>query len=255
MEDALTSFVSTGKLDFRGLVNSMIADLARFAARAAMAPVFGALGSALGLGAAGAGGFSSSSLLGGMAGGLSDMFGAGGGNAYGFHLATGGRVTGPGTSTSDSIPAWLSNEEFVVKAAAVRKPGVLRLLEAINSGQDLGFAKFATAGSLAVVRPAVACSAPRVSVELNIPVTIDGGTGNAAQMMASAEFVKSSRRWCRADRGRKSSGWRALETEEWDGVMTDTFNWSPTVEGSVAIRRCVCERLVSAMGTRARPTA
>jgi phage-related minor tail protein len=146
MEDALTSFVSTGKLDFRGLVNSMIADLARFAARAAMAPVFGALGSALGLGAAGAGGFSSSSLLGGMAGGLSDMFGAGGGNAYGFHLATGGRVTGPGTSTSDSIPAWLSNEEFVVKAAAVRKPGVLRLLEAINSGQDLGFAKFANGG-------------------------------------------------------------------------------------------------------------
>ncbi|WP_027808743.1 phage tail tape measure protein [Burkholderia cenocepacia] len=191
MEDALTSFVSTGKLDFRGLVNSMIADLARFAARAAMAPVFGALGSALGLGAASAGGFSASSLLGGVAGGLSDMLGAGGGNAYGFHLATGGRVTGPGTSTSDSIPAWLSNEEFVVKAAAVRKPGVLRLLEAINSGQDLGFAKFANGGLVgggsAGGDP---LGAPGGGIELNIPVTIDGGTGNAAQMMASAEFVK-----------------------------------------------------------------
>ncbi|MET3633008.1 phage tail tape measure protein [Burkholderia sp. 572] len=191
MEDALTSFVSTGKLDFRGLVNSMIADLARFAARAAMAPVFGALGSALGLGAASAGGFSASSLLGGVAGGMSDIFGAGGGNAYGFHLATGGRVTGPGTSTSDSIPAWLSNEEFVVKAAAVRKPGVLRLLEAINSGQDLGFAKFANGGLVGGGSVGGGgLGAQGGGIELNIPVTIDGGTGNAAQMMASAEFVK-----------------------------------------------------------------
>ncbi|WP_334050987.1 phage tail tape measure protein [Burkholderia cepacia] len=191
MEDALTSFVSTGKLDFRGMVNSMIADLARFAARAAMAPVFGALGSALGLGAAGAGGFSASSLLGGVAGGMSDVFGAGGGNAYGFHLATGGRVTGPGTSTSDSIPAWLSNEEFVVKAAAVRKPGVLRLLEAINSGQDLGFAKFANGGLVGGGSAGGGgLGAQGGGIELNIPVTIDGGTGNAAQMMASAEFVK-----------------------------------------------------------------
>lgn len=191
MEDALTSFVSTGKLDFRGLVNSMIADLARFAARAAMAPVFGALGSALGLGAASAGGFSASSLLGGVAGGMSDIFGAGGGNAYGFHLATGGRVTGPGTSTSDSIPAWLSNEEFVVKAAAVRKPGVLRLLEAINSGQDLGFAKFANGGLVGGGSAGGGgLGAQGGGIELNIPVTIDGGTGNAAQMMASAEFVK-----------------------------------------------------------------
>lgn len=191
MEDALTSFVSTGKLDFRGLVNSMIADLARFAARAAMAPVFGALGSALGLGAASAGGFSSSSLLGGVAGGLSDMLGAGGGNAYGFHLATGGQVTGPGTSTSDSIPAWLSNEEFVVKAAAVRKPGVLRLLEAINSGQDLGFAKFANGGLVGGGSAGGgALGVQGGGIELNIPVTIDGGTGNATQMMASAEFVK-----------------------------------------------------------------
>ncbi|WP_334053903.1 phage tail tape measure protein [Burkholderia cepacia] len=191
MEDALTSFVSTGKLDFRGLVNSMIADLARFAARAAMAPVFGALGSALGLGAASAGGFSASSLLGGVAGGMSDIFGAGGGNSYGFHLATGGRVTGPGTSTSDSIPAWLSNEEFVVKAAAVRKPGVLRLLEAINSGQDLGFAKFANGGLVGGGSVGGGgLGAQGGGIELNIPVTIDGGTGNAAQMMASAEFVK-----------------------------------------------------------------
>lgn len=53
----------------------------------------------------------------------------------GFHtLAGGGFVSGPGTATSDSIPAWLSDGEFVVRAAAVAQPGVLPLLEAINTG-------------------------------------------------------------------------------------------------------------------------
>lgn len=35
-------------------------------------------------------------------------------------FATGGKVTGPGTGTSDSIPAMLSNGEFVMTAAATR---------------------------------------------------------------------------------------------------------------------------------------
>ncbi|NEG55472.1 hypothetical protein [Bifidobacterium platyrrhinorum] len=37
------------------------------------------------------------------------------------HLATGGRILGPGTATSDSIPAWLSNGEMVLRASSVRK--------------------------------------------------------------------------------------------------------------------------------------
>jgi TP901 family phage tail tape measure protein len=37
--------------------------------------------------------------------------------------ATGGYVAGPGTATSDSIPAYLSNGEYVVRAAAVDKYG------------------------------------------------------------------------------------------------------------------------------------
>lgn len=48
--------------------------------------------------------------------------------------AGGGHVRGPGTSTSDSIPAWLSDGEFVVKAKSVSKYGA-GLLHAINSGQ------------------------------------------------------------------------------------------------------------------------
>lgn len=46
-------------------------------------------------------------------------------------FAVGGYVSGPGTPTSDSIPAWLSDGEFVLRAAAVRKYG-LSLLYALN---------------------------------------------------------------------------------------------------------------------------
>lgn len=38
-----------------------------------------------------------------------------------LHAATGGRIRGAGTSTSDSIPAMLSNGEMVLRAAAVKK--------------------------------------------------------------------------------------------------------------------------------------
>jgi TP901 family phage tail tape measure protein len=39
-------------------------------------------------------------------------------------MATGGYVSGPGTPTSDSVPAMLSNGEYVVRAAAVDRYGV-----------------------------------------------------------------------------------------------------------------------------------
>lgn len=40
-----------------------------------------------------------------------------------LHQASGGRIVGPGTGTSDSIPALVSNGEYIVKAAAVAKYG------------------------------------------------------------------------------------------------------------------------------------
>lgn len=42
----------------------------------------------------------------------------------GTRRAEGGYIAGPGTATSDSIPAYLSNGEYVMKAAAVQKYGV-----------------------------------------------------------------------------------------------------------------------------------
>lgn len=51
----------------------------------------------------------------------------------GAGFATGGYISGAGTSTSDSIPAQLSNGEYVVKAASVQKYG-RDMLERINNG-------------------------------------------------------------------------------------------------------------------------
>jgi phage-related minor tail protein len=65
--------------------------------------------------------------------------------------ATGGYITGAGTSTSDSIPAKLSNGEYVVKAASVKKYGV-DYLHAINTGR---LHRYASGGLVSnVSRPA-----------------------------------------------------------------------------------------------------
>lgn len=48
-------------------------------------------------------------------------------------VATGGYIMGPGSGISDSIPAMLSNGEFVVKASSVAKYGT-PMLDAINTG-------------------------------------------------------------------------------------------------------------------------
>jgi hypothetical protein len=78
---------------------------------------------------------------------LLGLTGGGGGDAASVSAATGGHIRGPGTSTSDSIPAWLSNNEFVMRAKAVTKYGV-GFMRAINSGKlDLGaIARFAAGG-------------------------------------------------------------------------------------------------------------
>lgn len=63
--------------------------------------------------------------------------------------ATGGYVTGPGTSTSDSIRAWLSNREYVIKASSVAKYGV-GFFDKLNAGAYAAgglVRKFASGGS------------------------------------------------------------------------------------------------------------
>lgn len=83
-------------------------------------------------------------------------------------FSTGGYVSGSGTGTSDSIPARLSNGEFVVNAQATKRNRAL--LEAINSNERVTVAgagrsvPVTQSGSTSTA--AVAQSAPRVVVNL-----------------------------------------------------------------------------------------
>lgn len=63
-------------------------------------------------------------------------------------FATGGYISGPGTGTSDSIPAYLSNGEYVINAAAVRKLG-RRHLDMLNRG--IPIPRFADGGMVGTV--------------------------------------------------------------------------------------------------------
>ncbi|MDL5432998.1 phage tail length tape measure family protein [Klebsiella michiganensis] len=65
-----------------------------------------------------------SSLI-GSSGGIGGLLGS-------VFAADGGQVRGPGTTTSDSIPAMLSDQEFVTRAAVVQQPGALDFLHAFN---------------------------------------------------------------------------------------------------------------------------
>jgi hypothetical protein len=55
-----------------------------------------------------------------------------------YTSANGGYISGPGTGTSDSIPAMLSDGEYVIRAASVNKFGK-NFLDAINAGRLPGF--------------------------------------------------------------------------------------------------------------------
>ena len=125
---------------------------------------------------------------------LGGLFQGGGGGSSGgsllraIGLADGGLVRGPGTGRSDSIPARLSDGEYVVNAAATRRN--LPLLEAINSK---GAAKFADGGLVSPIpaavmpnlsRPATSApAAPAVNVALSF--NVQNGTPEGIEKLKS----------------------------------------------------------------------
>ena len=62
------------------------------------------------------------------------------------HFEPGGKVSGPGTGTSDSIPAYLSNGEYVIRAAAVNQYGK-EFFDGLNTQ------KFASGGAVGLNSP------------------------------------------------------------------------------------------------------
>ena len=102
------------------------------------------------------------------------------------HFEPGGTVNGPGTATSDSIPAMLSNGEYVVKASAVDKYGV-PLLHALNSE------KLATGGGVGRNRLSAShMSSSKINKDFVTPTQIEEML--AKQGVDSSKFTDKSRK-------------------------------------------------------------
>ena len=100
-----------------------------------------------------------------------------------MNLATGGFVSGPGSSISDSIPAMLSDGEYVINAKATEQ--FLPLLSAINSGRGImmaGGGLTSEGGSLA---------APPIPVARSDTGSADAAKGGAPGNLTINNFVTS----------------------------------------------------------------
>lgn len=130
-----------------------------------------------------------------------DTISGGGGHA------TGGRIYGPGTSTSDSIPAMLSNDKMVLRAAAVKKidavygRSFLNTLNAVGSVekamQPSAFALNARRKSQAYAtggRVSTANGSWNVEVNPVIKVELPANTGNTTNNTVTINGVESSDR-------------------------------------------------------------
>lgn len=130
-----------------------------------------------------------------------DTISGGGGHA------TGGRIYGPGTSTSDSIPAMLSNGEMVLRAAAVKKidavygRSFLNTLNAVGSVekamQPSAFALNARRKSQAYAtggRVSTANGSWNIEVNPVIKVELPANTGNTTNNTVTINGVESSDR-------------------------------------------------------------
>ena len=101
----------------------------------------------------------------------------------------GGLIRGPGTGTSDSIraittagrPLLVSNEEFIVRASVVRRPGVLSLLHQLNAGHPRpvvpgGVPRFADGGMVGAGVAAAGAAGGGMVVHQNFNITSATGS-------------------------------------------------------------------------------
>lgn len=102
------------------------------------------------------------------------------------NFATGGMVRGPGTSRSDSIPANLSDGEFVMRAEAVRRIGANNL-ERMNEGNVPGFARGGAVGNVT--------SAPTINIisEGGNQVEMEEGVGANGEPEITARVKDATR--------------------------------------------------------------
>lgn len=101
--------------------------------------------------------------------------------------ATGGLISGPGTGTSDSIFARLSNGEYVMQASAVSMFGT-GLLDQMNAGQ---LPAFAMGGGIGETGPQLEVTGPSRIFNANQTASMLRGGGDSG---ATAEEVRALRR-------------------------------------------------------------
>jgi tape measure domain-containing protein len=182
IDDTTRAVVGIGDVITDGVVSSGDAIVQAFTSMVAMS----------GGGGGGSGGLSGLGGLGSLIGsGLSDGLGEIAGSimgAFGVNFfASGGYVSGPGSTTSDSIPALLSNKEFVVNAKQTAK--YRDLLERINSGS---FPRFSQGGLVTsasaskndlIVAPSIGGKSEQKVFNINITGDVSRQTRQEIQKM------------------------------------------------------------------------
>jgi hypothetical protein len=206
LQAAIGQAFITGKFDLKGMVGGFAANLSSIfmnkAAGMATDWIMGGLTGWLG----GLGGGGGSLGFGSTANGISNNmmvseYAAGGVAKQGYaRFSHGGAIHGAGGPTSDSIPAWLSNGEYVINAASTSR--YRPIIEAINADElaNGGFAKFARGGfpeytkyaaggisdtmtpgpDMAAIKPIPQGSMGKTEVSNNVSVNVNVTNGGAS---------------------------------------------------------------------------
>lgn len=104
--------------------------------------------------------------------------------------ATGGLVSGPGTGTSDSIFARLSNGEYVMQASAVSMFGT-GLLDQMNAGQ---LPAFAMGGGIGETGPQLEVTGPSRIFNANQTASMLNGGGGNGELIAEVRQLRTENR-------------------------------------------------------------
>ena len=104
--------------------------------------------------------------------------------------ATGGLISGPGTGTSDSIIARLSNGEYVMRADAVRMFGT-GLLDQMNAGQ---LPAFAMGGGIGETGPQLEVTGPSRIFNANQTASMLSGGGGNGELIAEVRQLRTENR-------------------------------------------------------------
>lgn len=107
-------------------------------------------------------------------------------------FATGGHITGPGSGTSDDIPIWASNGEFMLKAAAVQKIGLENLNYMNQTGKLPNM--YADGGLIAPEKYLSTKDIPE-SRSPSGRSSSNGSTGDTYHLTASFIDTKDADRW------------------------------------------------------------